>query len=343
VDIILTGEAPVIEGWKLLARVEHLAGDNNLIHVAPGIEFDSTEYRTRRICDHCNTNVRRNDTVLITDGNEIKQIGRNCLADFCRSPEFANHVIEMGSWLTKARDICDEEERDMRRHCEREYKPVDVIAVAAAVIRDYGYQKKDSFNEPTVNRVHHSFLSDSDDKGKVKTEEQDQLLAVAALAWIADQEASSDYIRNLKILCASETVLAKHFGLMVSLPVAYARANDMLDAKKERPVSNYVGNIKDKITAVVRIEKLIAYETAYGFGDIVKMRDESGNLFVWFTGSLTRCETTVNGQIVQPIQEGDWVNLKGTVKGHDEYRNEKQTALTRCKLSPKSQELAVAS
>lgn len=93
----------------------------------------------------------------------------------------------------------------------------------------------------------------------------------------------------------------------------------------------------------MQIEKLIAYETQYGFGDIVKMRDESGNLFVWFTSSLTRCETVVNGEVVQPVQEGDWVNLRGTVKAHDEYRNEKQTTLTRCKLSPKSEALAVAS
>lgn len=339
VEIVLTGEAPVIDGWKLLARVEHLAGsDQNLIHVVPGVEFDSTDYRARRVCDHCSINVRRNDTYLITDGSVVKQIGRNCLADYVRSPAFAEYVISLGSILRQARDMAEEEERDGRRYLEPEYKTVDVVAVAIAVVRDYGYQKKDSFNEPTVNRVSAHFLSDRDDKARVETTEQDKAQATAALAWLSEQPEESDYIRNVKLVCGQETTYRKHFGLVASLPATYRKALDLIQTTKDKPVSQHVGNIKDKISCVVRVDKIIAYETHFGFGDMVKMRDESGNLLVWFTSSLPRSQRSEKGQIIDPIQEGNIVDLRGTVKAHEEFRNEKQTILTRCKLNPKSME-----
>jgi predicted extracellular nuclease len=50
-------------------------------------------------------------------------------------------------------------------------------------------------------------------------------------------------------------------------------------------------------------------------------KDADGNVFTW---------KTQNGV---GLNVGDSVNVKGTIKAHTEYKEEKQTELTRCKVT----------
>ena len=52
-----------------------------------------------------------------------------------------------------------------------------------------------------------------------------------------------------------------------------------------------------------------------------KFIDENGNVLVWKTTSSNLLD-----------QEGNTIHINGTIKAHDEYKDEKQTALTRVKM-----------
>lgn len=94
----------------------------------------------------------------------------------------------------------------------------------------------------------------------------------------------------------------------------------MTEYKRSISRSNWVGNIKDKLELTVQITKTIFIYGAYGTTYIYIMEDKDGNIFTWKTNKDIEKENNV------------FFNIKGTVKEHDEYKDEKQTVLTRCKV-----------
>lgn len=114
--------------------------------------------------------------------------------------------------------------------------------------------------------------------------------------------------------------------------------NDGLEAKiKEasqkaiasRSKSQHVGNVGDRIHIKATVTGFHWYTTQFGDVNIYTFTDSFNNVFVWKTSSsLDR----IVGNICKPVLEGETVELKATVKGHDEYQGIKQTVLTRCKV-----------
>lgn len=91
-----------------------------------------------------------------------------------------------------------------------------------------------------------------------------------------------------------------------------------------KSTSNWVGNEGDKITADFTFVEYHTYETHYSFyGEInfiYKFTDKQSNVFVW--------NTSTN----KDFEQGHTYTLTGTIKKHNEYRGEKQTVLTRCRV-----------
>lgn len=119
-----------------------------------------------------------------------------------------------------------------------------------------------------------------------------------------------------------------------------AQAAREAEWEREKALSNYVGNVGDKLD----MEVVIAYEATYevpsftGYGTTTRrvygMKDAQGNTLVWKTGSYLVIEQVDEFGHVHSwfAQKGDRVRIKAAVKAHEEYKNEKQTQLTRCKL-----------
>lgn len=81
--------------------------------------------------------------------------------------------------------------------------------------------------------------------------------------------------------------------------------------------SEYQGNIGDRLELFVTVDKAIELDGNYGHSTMHIMRDDFGNFYVWTTAAKSWVE-------------GSEHHIKGTVKDHRTYRNEKQTVLTRC-------------
>lgn len=97
--------------------------------------------------------------------------------------------------------------------------------------------------------------------------------------------------------------------------------------KAEKAISQYVGEVGGKVEIEctyigspwfeVRSFSGYGVETMY----IHTFKDANGNKIVWKTGKFLG------------LEEGMKVTVKGTVKAQDEYKDEKQTVLTRCKVT----------
>lgn len=100
-------------------------------------------------------------------------------------------------------------------------------------------------------------------------------------------------------------------------------AKSVLQAKMpatEKPLSNYVGVVGEKISLQLTQLSCHSFDGSFGTTYINIFKDDLGNKFVWKTSYCV-------------AKDNEKVALKGTVKEHSEYKNEKQTVLTRCKIS----------
>ena len=85
----------------------------------------------------------------------------------------------------------------------------------------------------------------------------------------------------------------------------------------EVSTSEYQGTIGQRIERTLTVTKVIDLENAFGSSTMMTMEDEDKNVYLWTTSARRWSEGTVK-------------TLRGTVKAHNEFRNVKQTVLTRC-------------
>ena len=81
--------------------------------------------------------------------------------------------------------------------------------------------------------------------------------------------------------------------------------------------SEYQGALGERLDLYLTVERTIELDGNYGRSTMHLMRDDCGNLYVWTTASKSWAV-------------GSEHHIRGTVKDHRTYRNEKQTVLTRC-------------
>lgn len=102
-----------------------------------------------------------------------------------------------------------------------------------------------------------------------------------------------------------------------------------------KAVSQYVGNVGDRVELTLTLAYTARWEVRsfYGGTDTMQMhilKDADGNTFTWKTQNGL-CVALGNDQY-KVAEKGDTVKIKGTIKDHSEYKDEKQTVLTRCKV-----------
>ena len=83
--------------------------------------------------------------------------------------------------------------------------------------------------------------------------------------------------------------------------------------------SVFVGEVGERLELVLKVEKAIPFDGAYGKTTIHIMHDDCGNEFVWTTAAKTLVVDTE-------------YSLRGTIKDHRVYKGTNQTILTRCTI-----------
>lgn len=100
-----------------------------------------------------------------------------------------------------------------------------------------------------------------------------------------------------------------------------------LAEKAQKAISQYQGEVGQKITVKIVDRHTASYETVYGITNIHIMKDAEGNIYTWKTNNFIGWYDEDDEYIVP-----DEFLITGTIKDHSEYNGEKQTVLTRCKV-----------
>lgn len=352
VDLEFRAGRPCLDGYEFLAVVEPMQG-GNLIRTVPGAsiatgELDAYRAGDQSHCDHCATRRQRNETFVVRlerDGTR-KLVGRDCLSAFLGGKSIAEILARLA--IVRYLEQADGEGGGGSDR-EQPMLATEFLAWTAAAVRLDGFLSRTAARAAegrtcTADGV--TFLMQPppqhpegrrawvEGRARLEPTAADVATAAAVLAWAPTTEDPSDYMQNVRLMCAQTAILGKHAGILASAVSAWERATGVrVRAEREargQGASAHVGEVKAKITATVTVERVADVETMYGIQHFHSMRDAAGNALLWKTASR-RLPVGWHGEI------------SGTVKKHAEFRGEAQTELVRCKGAFPADDVANAS
>jgi hypothetical protein len=284
-------------------------------------------------CDHCHTRRARIVSYVVkhkTDGR-VLQLGRNCFGDYVgedtlRALEFVSLVVT---------SLCGDEDGFYGGGGIRQITTVtvrDCVAYAEMLYRTEGWQNnvKNPYSgdlevEGTHRRAGRAVRQAAEgafmgsDKIMEKVQPEDFAAAEAAIARLQDTEVSDEFGQTLKNVADYQWVPAQKAGLAAYIGQFLRQIDRKAREAQLNATRVYVGMVGQRATfGPLTCVRCSSFDTDYGTLYINVFNDASGNVLVWKTGS-------------QSFAEGDTVTLKATVKEHSEYRDTKQTLLSRCK------------
>ena len=141
----------------------------------------------------------------------------------------------------------------------------------------------------------------------------------------------------------------KYMGIAVYAMFSAKQNHDKMVAKKiaeeKRAIENakveYYGNVGDKFELTLTFDKTFGFETMYGYSYIHLFHDDDGHVFKWCSSNgsykveyAKDVENLAYGSGIEycDYEIGHKYLIKGSIKGHDEYKGCKQTVITRCKV-----------
>lgn len=350
-DCAIVGAEPIIAGYKFVGTINH-DDAGNIIKLADNTrdEFDTAKFRTgAQKCDHCQQTRYRKDTYLVVhvETKTLKQVGSTCLRDFLGHGDPQAIMTYVQNVLAFIDEMDDDD--SFGRYGgggggmwgEPRMGIVFFLANVCALVEEFGWLGKGRASDElrshdaTVTRALLNVADlESGDTRRMREatpiEPRHYELAQTTLNWLRDEwtvipvETRNDYQHNLVIACGGGTALTfqkRQAGIVGSLVAAYRSAMSKLAERKAATLaSHHYGEpgwkLHDHEILVTHV-----YDNANDYGVSYKhiMRDLKGNVFTWQSSTYR-------------LEESHTYKISGTVKAHTEYRDIKQTQLTRCKF-----------
>lgn len=359
VDFAIDGEAPRVGDFRFLASIERLEG-GVLVSSIGGVEIGEKAYNWDGTCEHCRKPRNRYYGFVVEgpDGERLI-VGKGCLRDYT-GVDVPASAISLFQYL---KDFGSGEEGENWGGGGRWEETIrGVIAVTRAAISIWGWRPSSHEGMTTATYVNLAYRVDRDSKGRdVNAKERAQLKdelkargefyaeeAEKIVEWGRNLAARSDYEHNLKVALSGEWVVGKTFNLVVSACAAYDRQvarQDEIKARREaeeaaraaRPASDWVGKVGERLSfETVLVERVIGLpDNGFGPSQIYKFVTDDGAVLTWKSGSFP----LVGGE---PVRANDRVSLVATVKGHGEFREVRETTITRAKMGRITAESKVA-
>lgn len=337
VDVTVTGTTPIIEGWEVIAVVEH--GNPTIVSNFTGDKIDP-KYREEAFCDHCHTKRVWKHTIIArnVETGEVISLGRGCAKDYFDKPitaylNAAKFVLELIS------EIEDEDEKWFGGgYSEPGTKKETLLELAANVINTSGFvgSNNDRGLLPTKNIVmnilspkeyakywEENTLTDADKKFVADFEK-----------YVAESTDDSDFMLNVKALMENEWIPVKRSALIVGAMGGffYKVKREATEKAEKKFVDAYAGKLKERKEFEVELLAKIPYDNFYGGGVIYKMIDTDGHCLTCFhTGYALEKGTDEDG-LTTYFEAGDKFKIAATIKKHDKYKGTFQTIVNRMKV-----------
>lgn len=316
-----------VDGFEVGAIVERTIDEHvNLVYtVAEDIDF--ADYRDCAFrCDHCGTNHNRKKVAVLVDRTtgEHRMVGLACLHDYMgwTIANFATYLTEIEEILNNGDDLAIDRS-DLGRY--KVYIPVfEYLASCIRLTNAKGYFKDLKYE--ALKKI-----AEITDVDKAKAQE--------VIDFFEKYETSAIFEHQTKCFVTGKTPISAENGYIAYAYTLYQKIFDRIAREHARiaqaGVSKHVGTVGAKVSFMATVNLIGGYETQYGYMKIYKFTDADGNVFVWkTTGSVGEERTDNFGRdyFYKP-ENGESVKVSGTIKEHNEYRGEKQTVLTRCKVT----------
>lgn len=329
-----------INNWECIAVLEVHNNRNILRRINTEIDIPEKFRFTENICEHCNTNRQRNNLYIIhnTSTDEWKQVGGTCLKLYTGGLNM-EYVVAFIDGITQL-----EEFDGIIGHGGKAYYSVnEILSYAVETISKTGYFNAQSILptkyivsvlmhnslERAITTINKSFADSrlnmmmfNNDYHKKETKD----IVENIINYYKELDDNSEFIHNIKVMLDEEYVLSKNFGFLCYLPEGYAKYLQKETEKAQRIESNYFGEIgkryKDK--DILSVNLITNWETQWGTTYVYKITLTDGTILTWKTS---------NGLYLESNEEFDKISF--TVKEHKEYKGEKQTEITRCKITIK--------
>jgi len=341
----LIGNPPQIAGWQFIGSIEP-HDSANLVKVIKGETYPEN-YRTHgNYCEHCKSTRKRKMLYLVknTESGEYKAVGKTCLKDFTghTNPLAYATLLEAyldSSWLEEFEGVPD------GSGLQRKYNLEEYLTYVSACIRYNGWISRTKAQElekhATADYAVDVMTASPSERKRYEypeTTDQDLELAQKSITWAKELEETNDYLNNIKIIALDEVTTYKNMGFAASIVSSFTRhiekeiiKEQKATTQKQELISQYIGNIGEKIQTELTYVNSFSFETQWGMSHINKFLDQNGNIFIWKSSS-NMGKWDEKGNYIHPTQ-GETVKIKGTIKDHAEYAGAKQTILTRCKIA----------
>ena len=333
-----------IDNWECIAVLEVNKCGNIIRRINTEIDIPERFKTSGDFCEHCNTKRHRNNLYVIhnVETDEWKQVGGNCL-------NLYTHGLNMEYVTAYMNGITELEEHDgIFGGSGRPYFEVEeILSYAVEVIARTGYFNAQSFL-PTKELVtwlaYHSLdkavteMNNDLENARLMMrfsnhdfhKEDTESTVKAIIKYYKELEDDSEFIHNIHVMLNEGYVQYKNFGFICYLPEGYNRYIQKeikkVERAKEVAESKYFGEVgkrySDKVISNVNL--ITTWGTQWGTTYIYKIVLEDGNALIWKTS---------NGLYLDDGEEFDKISF--TVKSHNEYKGEKQTEVTRCKVTIK--------
>lgn len=310
------------DGYTVVAQIEAVDNGHNLVNMLDDSKPEQAWYTTKLFCEHCGTaRVKRFAYIVKDKDGCTKMVGKTCLKDYCGiDPNLMVAFQEIGDLILEEYNIDD---YDFSGHGEWAYDVLDAIATANDIIKEHGYVKSDE-NNSTKSRLIAKFgtFEPSEASKKLAQEMKDTLSQM-------DYSELSSFLCNVKNMLQAGYIRSNSFGYIAYAPVAFEKLMKQIENEQHRNEmkgqSDYIGSVGEKIAVDVKEAKLVtSWETLYGWTHLYKFVTTDNNVLVWYASRA---------------YEGEPTRITGTVKDHKEYDGEKQTVLTRCKITEKKEDV----
>lgn len=337
IEVEVEGTAK-LNNWEFIGTVDH-TDNGNIIRNYADVEVPERYRYSEPVCEHCNSHRARRNTYIVrnTETGEFKQVGSSCLADYTSglSAEMVAGYISMFD------EMMQFEALPVGSHFTQWYDVREILIYAAQFVNDLGYISSQSENKSTKEYVletwrydhHQASTYEADSVSEYRRKFHPDYQSASLNQYVdelleyfksLDPKELNDYMFKLHVICSSPYITYSHIGYAVSAISTYHNYLERSTAaKKEADMfsqSEYVGNVKDKVTVNDPTAEVVSsWEGMYGI--TVRYRIVSdGNVFMWDTGCCIDLDKHI-------------ASITGTVKKHEEYRDVKQTWLTRCKVT----------
>lgn len=337
VKITITGESFKMPGHVLRGVFYRgLHGEPNSLKAFGEFKFKPEHQNCGSECDCCKKKRERNHIFFIekTEGEyagKVLQIGGDCAEIYLGvSPAMAIKTIGLyeEAWsILNAEEGAGWDELISASKGGQNVDLMDYLAAVASSIRQNGWVSGSRASEDSIQSTAHESLERAQKSTDTITEE-DIRNAVLSVDYFRhkypmDQEQDlNEFESNIKQVAHSSRANIRGIGKAAWLVQGYYSHLAQERRAEQTQVSQFKGEVGQKVTIPVTVNRISSYEAMYGITWIISMSDAQNNAYIWKASSHPGDD----------FNQGSILTIQAKVKEHSEYKEMKQTRLSHVKM-----------